>query len=121
MQRTENVCKANSDVSNYYNYGFGVSGYIDDKGTVCSPRYKSENALPGFNWNEEDEIEMKLDLTKQTWMYIINGEKIVTIDNVYNDFKDKPDVKYRMANNIRDRDMNINKIELVSYECLAFE
>ena len=65
-----------------------------------------------FNWNKGDEIEMKLDLTKQTLSYIINDEKIVTIDNVYNDFKDKPDVRCRTENNMRDRDLTLLRLNL---------
>ena len=108
----------NDEATNYYNYAFGVSAWITDKGVLCNPTYRSANAVIGFNWKSGDELCMKLDLSEKTLIYTINKTEVAVIDNVYNDFEDKPDVKYRMANNMLSI-VGTAKVELMSYECLS--
>ena len=62
---------------------------------------------------------MTLDLTAKTLKYERNGLEVSVINNVYNNFDDKPHVKYRMANNIDIATAGIVKVELVSYQCLS--
>lgn len=115
---------SNDSSTNYYHYAFGVSRWITNKGVVCDPVYTDLSMIPDFHWYKGDDIEMTLDLSKQTLCYVVNGEEIVTINNIYNDFENKPDVKYRMANNMCDMSnpkYEMIKVELVSYECIALK
>ena len=101
---------------NYYSYAFGVSAWVADVGVICNPIY--ENDIKNFNWYQGDQVCMTLDLKAKTLKYQRNGIEVMVIDNVYNDFEHKPDVKYRMANNIGTRSGFV-KIELVSYQCFS--
>ena len=102
---------------NYYSYAFGVSTWAMNLGVICNPSVRSD--ISNFHWEKGDDVCMTLDLTAKTLKYERNGSEILVIDNVYNDFDDKPDVKYRMANNIDIATEGFVKVELVSYQCLS--
>ena len=115
-----NIVLDTANDPDYHSFAFGTSGWISNLGIICHPTYSgtSEDEVADFHWYEGDELVMKLDLSKAVLIFEINGKEIVKMDDVYNDFENKPDVKYRMANSIMTRTSCI-KIELVSYECLA--
>ena len=93
-KETHFMNRPNNENENYFSYAFGRD-LVSGCGILCTPQIRQRT--PVLAWNSGTVIQMTLNLNDATLKYVITRGGTYTIDNIFNNFKNKSNIKYRLA------------------------